>query len=182
MPVADRRGRFVAPFGRVGKRLAVKCIQYLRRLGIKRNRDANASIRLHLERNPGYEVYLYVTFFSNEHRIFHTGGGCLPGRNNTLDGNREYRHARHILVYGATITPFGGSGYDSPSHRTTRQTVNAWIRTNELYDAVIDFDAALRNPSDPEYLLPAYNNDNLHPNITGYEALGDAVDLNLFTP
>ena len=90
-------------------------------------------------------------------------------------------HAQNILVYGATITPFGDSGYYSTAHETARQTINAWIRTNEVYDAVIDLDIALRNPADTDNLLPAFNNDNLHPNSTGYEALAEAIDLSLFT-
>ena len=91
-------------------------------------------------------------------------------------------HAKNILIYGATITPFGGNGYYSTEHEAARQTVNSWIRTNELFDASIDLDAAIRDPANPLYILPAYNNDNLHPNIAGYEALANYIDLTLFAP
>jgi lysophospholipase L1-like esterase len=92
-------------------------------------------------------------------------------------------HAHNLLVYGATITPFGGNTYYTPAHETTRQTVNTWIRTNNLYDAVIDFDAVVRDPSNPVNLLPAYDSgDHLHLSPAGYQAMADAIDLSLFTP
>jgi len=92
-------------------------------------------------------------------------------------------HTNNFLVYGATITPFGGSGYYTPAHETGRQTVNAWIRTNNLYDAVIDFDAIVRDPAAPTNLQSAYNcGDGLHLNPAGYHAMADAIDLNLFAP
>ncbi|GGP86456.1 SGNH/GDSL hydrolase family protein [Saccharothrix coeruleofusca] len=94
-------------------------------------------------------------------------------------------HAQDIRVYGATLTPFGGNtNYDDPEgHReSARQAVNTWIRTSGRFDAVIDFDAATRDPARPRDLLPAYDDgDHLHLNPTGYRALADAVPLNLFT-
>ena len=91
-------------------------------------------------------------------------------------------HDHHMLAYGATITPFGGSFYYTPAHEAARQTVNAWIRTNNVYDGVIDFDAAVRDPATPANLLPAYNSsDNLHLSPAGYHAMADAIDLHLFT-
>ncbi len=91
-------------------------------------------------------------------------------------------HAQNIRVYGATITPFGGSFYDSDLHEAIKETVNTWIRTNQLYDAVIDFDAAVRDPAAPTRLLPVYDSgDHLHLNPAGYRTMADAIDLNLFT-
>jgi len=91
-------------------------------------------------------------------------------------------HARNIRVYGATITPFGTSFYDSPAHETARETVNAWIRTNKLYDAVIDFDAVVRDPVTPTILQSAFDSsDHLHLSPAGYRAMAGAIDLNLFT-
>jgi len=90
-------------------------------------------------------------------------------------------HARNIRVYGATITPFGGSFYDRPGHETARTTVNDWIRTSGKFDAVIDFDAATRDPQNPTHLLPAADSgDHLHPNEAGYKMMADAIDLRLF--
>jgi len=91
-------------------------------------------------------------------------------------------HARNIRTYAATITPFSGNGYYSTARENARQIVNAWFRTNTIYDGVIDFDATLRNPATPTKLLPAYDSgDGLHLSPAGYEAMANAVDLNLFS-
>lgn len=94
----------------------------------------------------------------------------------------ERAHATGIRVYGATILPFGGSFYDSPEHEEARRTVNEWIRTGGAFDAVIDLDAALRDPANPTHLLPGTDTgDHLHPNEEGYRRLAAAIDLSLFT-
>lgn len=90
-------------------------------------------------------------------------------------------HAHGIRVYGATILPFGDSFYDSPEHEAARQTVNAWIRTSGAFDAVVDFDAALRDPERPTRLREAADTgDHLHPNEAGYRMMAEAIDLALF--
>jgi lysophospholipase L1-like esterase len=92
-------------------------------------------------------------------------------------------HARNMLAYGATITPFGGNGYFTVPHEAARQTVNTWIRTNNLCDGVIDFDAVVRDPVTLTNLLGAYNSgDGLHLNPAGYRAMADAINLALFAP
>ena len=58
-------------------------------------------------------------------------------------------HSQHIRVYGATITPFGGSFYATPEAERARQAVNRWIRTSGWFDAVIDFDAVTRDANHP---------------------------------
>jgi lysophospholipase L1-like esterase len=97
-------------------------------------------------------------------------------------------HAAKILAYGATITPFKGSGYYSTSHEAARTSVNSWIRTPGNFDAFIDFDAAVWDPADHNYLNPAYRvyppndiNDYLHFNAAGFQAVANAIDVNLFT-
>jgi lysophospholipase L1-like esterase len=95
----------------------------------------------------------------------------------------ERAHARGLKVYGGTITPFGGSFYDGPGREAARQAVNHWIRTGGAFDAVIDFDAAVRDPADPRRLLPANDTgDHLHPDEEGYRRMADAIPLELFTP
>ncbi|TMR93771.1 SGNH/GDSL hydrolase family protein [Nonomuraea basaltis] len=92
-------------------------------------------------------------------------------------------HAKDLTVYGATITPFGGHSYDDPQgHREgARQAVNEWIRTSGRFDAVIDFDRAVRDPAEPRRLQAAYDvGDGLHLSPAGYKALADAVPARLF--
>jgi lysophospholipase L1-like esterase len=93
-------------------------------------------------------------------------------------------HAAHLRVYGATILPYTDSGYYHPpaSNEADRQAINAWIRIPGHFDEVIDFDKAMRDPSHPDRLLPAYDcGDHLHPNPAGYRAMGDAIPLTLFS-
>jgi lysophospholipase L1-like esterase len=95
----------------------------------------------------------------------------------------ERAHTHDIPVYGATLLPFGGAGYDDPGgfRETARQAVNRWIRTSRRFDAVIDFDAAVRDPAIPRQLLPAFDvGDHLHLNPAGYRALAEAVPTRLF--
>jgi lysophospholipase L1-like esterase len=90
-------------------------------------------------------------------------------------------HAKGIAMYGATLTPFEGAGYYSEAKERVRQAVNNWIRSSDEFDAVIDFDRVTRDPSHPTRFLPAYDSgDHLHPNDLGYQAMGNAVPLELF--
>jgi lysophospholipase L1-like esterase len=90
-------------------------------------------------------------------------------------------HANDILVYGATIMPFGNSFYFSPGNEAARQTVNEWIRTSGAFDAVIDLDAAMRDPDIPNQLAPdVHDGDFLHPSQLGHRKMAEAVDLSLF--
>ena len=89
-------------------------------------------------------------------------------------------HARGLKIYGATLTPFEGAFYYSPEREVKRQAVNEWIRTSGAYDAVIDFDAATRDPTQPSRFRPGFSEDSLHPTDVGYKAMADAIDLTLF--
>jgi lysophospholipase L1-like esterase len=93
-------------------------------------------------------------------------------------------HERGIRVYGATLPPFGGNpDYDDAAglRDRARQEVNRWIRTGRRFDAVVDFDAVVRDPSDPRRVSPAlHDGDWLHLNPLGYQALADVVPIRLF--
>jgi lysophospholipase L1-like esterase len=90
-------------------------------------------------------------------------------------------HTHGIKVFGATLTPYVGAKYESPEGEVMRQAVNQWIRTTPELDGVIDFDKATRDPANPAVFAPADDSgDHLHPNDTGYKAMGDAIDLKLF--
>ena len=91
-------------------------------------------------------------------------------------------HMHGIKVYFATLTPYTGAGYMSAAGEEVRQALNTWIRSNHDADGVIDFDKATADPAHPDTFLPAYDHgDHLHPSDPGYKAMGDVIDLNLFT-
>ncbi|MDR1727625.1 MAG: SGNH/GDSL hydrolase family protein [Acidobacteriota bacterium] len=90
-------------------------------------------------------------------------------------------HLHGVKVVGATLLPYGGASYHSEKGEAVRQAVNQWIRTGGAYDAVVDFDAKLRDPRNPGEMDPAYYiNDHLHPNDAGYKLMADAFDLAIF--
>jgi lysophospholipase L1-like esterase len=101
-----------------------------------------------------------------------------------IEGHKQLIHRAHALgiaIYGGTLTPFGGFVLSAPEKEAKRQAVNEWIRTSGAFDAVIDFDAVLRDPSEPTRLRPEFDSgDHLHPNDAGYKAMADAIDLMLF--
>ncbi|MFF3393590.1 SGNH/GDSL hydrolase family protein [Streptomyces sp. NPDC002669] len=82
-----------------------------------------------------------------------------------------------LRAVGATITPFEGWIRWTPELEEVRQRINAAVRTGHVFDAVADFDAALRDPHRPSRMAPAYDSgDGLHPNPAGHAALAAAVD------
>lgn len=93
-------------------------------------------------------------------------------------------HAKGLKIYGGTLTPFEGAiypPYSTPEAAAKRQAVNQWIRSSGAFDAVFDFDAALRDPNHPTRLLPAYDRgDHLNLSDAGHEAAANAIDLRLF--
>jgi lysophospholipase L1-like esterase len=93
--------------------------------------------------------------------------------------------ARGIKVIVATITPFENEtflpGAWNPKREAVRQAVNEWLRKSGDFDAIADFDRALRDSDHPTRMLPVYDcGDHLHPSDAGYRAMGDAIDLALF--
>ena len=61
--------------------------------------------------------------------------------------------------------------------------MNKWIRTSGVFDAVVDFDAVVRDPKNPKQIRADFNiSDHLHPNDAGYKAMADAIDLAIFSP
>ena len=93
--------------------------------------------------------------------------------------------ARGIKVIGGTLTPFENEtflpGAWNPKREGVRQAVNEWLRQTDAFDAIVDFDRAVRDPGHPTQMLPIYDcGDHLHPSDLGYRTLGDAIDLGLF--
>jgi lysophospholipase L1-like esterase len=97
----------------------------------------------------------------------------------------EQAHRRGLRILGATLMPFAGAlpgtpldDYYHPDKEALRQQLNAWLRSDSPFDAVIDLDAALRDPADPSRMAAAYDSgDHLHPGDAGNRAMAEAVDL-----
>lgn len=89
-------------------------------------------------------------------------------------------HARGIKIYGATLLPIQKSVKDTPQNEATRQAVNRWIRESGAFDAVIDFEAVVRDRENPQIIRADLTTDYVHPNTEGYRLMGEAIDLALF--
>ena len=91
-------------------------------------------------------------------------------------------HERGLVIFGATLTPMANMTRPvTAAVDAKRRAVNEWIRTSGAFDGVIDFEAATRDPSQPDRFLPAYDSgDHLHPSDAGYKAMGEYIDLTLF--
>jgi lysophospholipase L1-like esterase len=91
-----------------------------------------------------------------------------------------------LTIQACTLPPLEGNtslpGFDTPANEARRQELNQWLRTSGEFDAVIDVDRVLRDPTHPTRLLPAYDSgDHLHPNTDGGRAIANAIDLRIFT-
>lgn len=93
-------------------------------------------------------------------------------------------HAKGLKIIGATLLPKAGVRkpfVHTEAGAAKRVVVNAWIRTSGAFDAVVDFEQAMRDPARPDHLLPAYDSgDHLHPNEAGYQAMANLVYIRLF--
>ena len=90
-------------------------------------------------------------------------------------------HAHSAKIFGATVMPCGNDTFPEswlPAFEKTRQPLNAWIREENDYDGIFDYDAAMRDDSRPGYLLPGVDiGDGLHPNDRGGEIVASTIDL-----
>jgi lysophospholipase L1-like esterase len=94
----------------------------------------------------------------------------------------ERAHSLGIKVIGCTLTPYEGASYFLEHGEETRAALNQFIRASKAFDAVVDFEAATRDPQSPKKLRAEFDpGDHLHPNDAGYQAMADAVDLSIFT-
>ena len=109
------------------------------------------------------------------------GGAETVSADDIIFGFRQVvqrAHEHDLIIFGATLTP---AERLSPENQAKRDAVNAFIRTSGVFDGVIDFDAATRDPFQPNRFLPAYDSgDHLHPSDAGYKAMGESIDLALF--
>ncbi len=94
-------------------------------------------------------------------------------------------HARGVRVHAATLPPFEGAlegtpfaGHYSRDKEQLRKRFNDWIRKAGAFDAVIDFDAVLRDPAHPGRMRRDVDSgDHLHPGDEGYRAMAEAIDV-----
>jgi lysophospholipase L1-like esterase len=137
---------------------------------------------------PGVE---YIIVLEGVNDIGHPGGAAPMSEDvsaqDMIAGLRqliERAHERGRKIFGATIMPFTTmplTAATSPKEEK-RQAVNQWIRGRNDFDGVIDFDKTVRDPNQPIGFLAAYDSgDHLHPNDAGHKAMGEAVDLSLFS-
>jgi len=95
----------------------------------------------------------------------------------------ENAHLLNVKVIGCTLTPYGGSNVYSDYGESVRSAVNQWIRNSGAFDAVVDFEAAVRDSKDPtRFRAEADSPDMLHPANPGYKLMGDAFGLNILVP
>jgi lysophospholipase L1-like esterase len=107
-----------------------------------------------------------------------------PTRDALVAGYRQLiarAHAKGVKIYGATIAPYEGAAYYTAEGDSVRQAVNQWIRTSKEFDAVLDFDAAFRDPAHATRMKEEYQvGDHLHGSDAGYRVVAGSVDLALF--
>ena len=115
-------------------------------------------------------------------------GEAAPSAADIIEGYKQLAsraHMRGLRILGATLTPFDGAltntpikGYYDTAKEAKRVAVNDFIRNGGVFDGVIDFDAAIRDPAQPTKVQAAFDSgDHLHPNDAGYKAMADAIDL-----
>lgn len=133
----------------------------------------------------------WVVLLEGINDIGHSTAARLPEQDTSAEdivaGMRqviERVKGRGAKIFGGTLLPFEGTVYSqfyTPAGEKKRQAVNAWIRSSHAFDAIIDFDAVLRDPVRPGRLKPEYDSgDHIHPNDRGYRQMAAAIDLSLF--
>jgi lysophospholipase L1-like esterase len=112
------------------------------------------------------------------------GGAAFTSIKAVYDKMISAAHGKSMLIYGATILPFNGNSYYTAEHEMVRQQVNTYVKSG-AFDGYIDFDAALTDGKNPPGLQTMYaewaQKDGLHPGPSGYQKMGESVDLMLFT-
>jgi len=120
----------------------------------------------------------HVVFFEGTNDIVR--GASAQGLMSGIKVIVERAHAKNLRIIGATIIPRGNATWNAAKD-TIRHQVNDYIKKGAGFDAVIDFDAVVKNPNKPDEMIPAYNcGDNVHPSPIGYFLMGKSVELGLF--
>jgi lysophospholipase L1-like esterase len=112
--------------------------------------------------------------------------GPRPTAPELIAGHRQLiarARARGLKIFASTLLPYEGTafpGYWTPEGEAIRQAFNQWLRSSKEHDGIVDFDAVIRDPSQPTKMLPRFDSgDHLHPSDAGYQAMAEAFDLAL---
>jgi lysophospholipase L1-like esterase len=127
---------------------------------------------------PGVRWVIFLEGINDINRPSLRGGQVTA--DDLIAGHRQIiarAHMHGIKIAGATLTPANNA---SPARQEVREALNRWIRTSGEYDAVIDFDAAVRDPANPQRFREGWYADGVHPNDAGYKAMADSIDLSIF--
>jgi lysophospholipase L1-like esterase len=107
----------------------------------------------------------------------------VAGLQDIADGihMRGYKAIGVTVIPRHNVAPSGtNTGWDA-AKTAVRNDVNQWIRTTPAFDAVLDFDKVVRDPSNHDVLYPAFNcGDGIHPSPAGYHQMGNSVQLGVF--
>ncbi len=107
----------------------------------------------------------------------------LPTVEQLIEGLKTYialARSFGYRVYVGTLLPMGGWRTDAPFRQEMRHTYNTFIRTTDLIDGCIDFDAVLRDPDRPDWFKPEYDSgDHLHPSKAGYQRMAQEIPAQL---
>lgn len=153
----------------------------------------NALVRFEREvLSPPGVTHLIVLEGINDLGTLTRDGPATPGQHaalvremiGTLQQIVERARTRGIKAIGGTILPDGASPFYHPdaANEADRAAVNAWIRAPGNFDAVIDFDAVMRDPANPLVMRADLDSgDGLHPSMMGYQVMADAVPLSLLS-
>ncbi len=131
----------------------------------------------------------YLIFLGGSNDIYRSTNNPDPANKESvadiIDGMKDIiarAHARGIKVFGGTITPYGSTPFYNETGEKKRQEINNWIRNSKAFDAVFDFDAAVRDPKNPTMIAPPYVGppNSAHPGDAGYKAIADSIDMKQF--
>ena len=125
-------------------------------------------------------VRFLVAFIGINDICYSSGSNPIPAEE-LIAGYRQLisrAQARDLTIIGATLPPFEGFVYYTAARERVRRAVNDWMRASGEFDALLDVEAALRDPERPARALPAYDSgDHLHPSDAGYLAIANAMPL-----
>jgi lysophospholipase L1-like esterase len=135
---------------------------------------------------PGIKAIILLEGINDIGRGFSSAGPTEPVTAEALEAaDRQIiarAHEKGIKVYGALLTPYEGAGYASPAGEAVREALNGWIRTSGSFDGVIDLATPVADPANPLTFAHQFNDrDHLHPNDAGYQAMANAIDLDMIT-